>query len=174
MIRAHGLTRRFGDQAAVRDVRFEIPTGRLVELLGPNGARKTTMVRMLSAPGSGLCCWQPGCRKGYHGPWRCEMVDILDHQRAAIAQACARFGVARLDVFGSALRDDFRLGESDLDLLVDFGSMNPHDLVDAYFGLLDELRAVLAVEVDLVMVGAVKNRFIAADIERTKQMLYAA
>jgi hypothetical protein len=28
--------------------------------------------------------------------------------------------------------------------------------------------------VDLVMVGAVKNRFIAADIERTKQMLYAA
>jgi hypothetical protein len=82
--------------------------------------------------------------------------------------------VARLDIFGSALRDDFRPGESDLDLLVDFSSMNQHDLVDAYFGLLDELRAVLAVKVDLVMVGAVKNRFIAADIERTKQMLYAA
>ena len=102
------------------------------------------------------------------------MVDVLENQRAAITQACTRFGVARLDVFGSALRDDFRLGESDLDLLVDFGPMNPHDLVDAYFGLLDELRAVLAVEVDLVMVGAVKNRFIAADIERTKQVLYAA
>jgi predicted nucleotidyltransferase len=102
------------------------------------------------------------------------MVDVLENQRAAITEACVRFGVARLDIFGSALRDDFRPGESDLDLLVDFGSMNPHDLVDAYFGLLDELRAVLAVEVDLVMVGAVKNRFIAADIERTKQMLYAA
>ena len=102
------------------------------------------------------------------------MVDVLGNQRAAIAQACARFGVARLDIFGSALRDDYRPGESDLDLLVDFSSMNPRDLVDAYFGLLDELRAVLAVEVDLVMVGAVKNRFIAADIERTKQMLYAA
>ena len=102
------------------------------------------------------------------------MVDVLESKRAAIAQACARFGVTRLDVFGSALRDDFRPGESDLDLLVDFGPMNPHDLVDAYFGLLDELRAVLAVEVDLVMVGAVKNRFIAADIERTKQVLYAA
>ena len=102
------------------------------------------------------------------------MVDVLGNQRAAIARACERFGVARLDVFGSALRDDFRPGESDLDLLVDFSSDNPHDLVDAYFGLLDELRAVLAVKVDLVMVGAVKNRFIAADIERTKQMLYAA
>jgi len=102
------------------------------------------------------------------------MVDLLENKRAAIAQACARFAVARLDVFGSALRDDFRLGQSDLDLLVDFGAMHPHDLVDAYFGLLDELRAVLAVEVDLVMVDAVKNRFIAADIERTKQILYAA
>ena len=102
------------------------------------------------------------------------MVDVLGNQRAAIARACVRFGVARLDIFGSALRDDFRPGESDLDLLVGFSSNNPHDLVDAYFGLLDELRAVLAVKVDLVMVGAVKNRFIAADIERTKQMLYAA
>ena len=102
------------------------------------------------------------------------MVDVLENERAAIAQACARFGVARLDVFGSALRDDFRPGQSDLDLLVEFSPMHPHDLVDAYFGLLDELRAVLAVETDLVMVDAVKNRFIAADIERTKQILYAA
>jgi len=36
------------------------------------------------------------------------MVDLLENKRAAIAQACARFAVARLDVFGSALRDDFR------------------------------------------------------------------
>ena len=40
--------------------------------------------------------------------------------------------------------------------------------------MLDELRALLGVDVDLVMVGAVKNRYIAADIERTKQALYAA
>ena len=42
------------------------------------------------------------------------------------------------------------------------------------FDMLDELRALLGVDVDLVMVGAVKNRYIAADIERTKQALYAA
>ena len=35
-------------------------------------------------------------------------------------------------------------------------------------------REALGTEVDLVMVGAVKNRYIAADIERAKQMLYAA
>ena len=102
------------------------------------------------------------------------MVAVLENKRDAIAALCARHGVARLDVFGSALGDDFRPAESDVDLLVDFAPMDPHALVDAYFGLLDELRAILAVEIDLVMVGAIKNRFIAADIERTKQVFYAA
>jgi len=34
----------------------------------------------------------------------------------------------------------------------------------AYFDLLDELREVLGTEVDLVMIGAVKNRYIAAEM----------
>ena len=59
-------------------------------------------------------------------------------------------------------------------LLAAFQAMHPHDLADAYFGLLDELRILLGVEVDLVMADAVKNRFIAAEIERTKQGFYAA
>ena len=58
--------------------------------------------------------------------------------------------------------------------LIDFGPMDGYAKAHAYFDLLDELREALGTEVDLVMVGAVKNRYIAADIERTKQMLYAA
>lgn len=102
------------------------------------------------------------------------MVRVLENKREAIAEACARFGVTRLDVFGSALRDDFRLGKSDVDLLVEFRPMDPFALVDAYFGLLDELRELLATDVDLVMRDAIKNRYIAANVERTKQALYAA
>lgn len=99
---------------------------------------------------------------------------LLQSRRNAIAKLCARYGVARLEAFGSALRDDFRPGESDLDLLVEFGPMAPYARVDAYFGLRDELRALLGQEIDLVMVGAVKNPYLARDIERTKQLLYAA
>ena len=101
------------------------------------------------------------------------MTGLLKDKREAIAEACARHGVVRLDAFGSALRDDFRPGESDLDLLVEFAPMEPYARVDAYFGLLEALRALLG-EVDLVMAGAVKNPYIARDIERTRQMLYAA
>jgi hypothetical protein len=60
------------------------------------------------------------------------------------------------------LGDEFRPGESDVDYLVEFGAMDPYERVDAYFDMLDELRTLLGVEVDLVMVGAVKNRYIAA------------
>jgi hypothetical protein len=79
-----------------------------------------------------------------------------------------------LYVFGSALRDDFQPDASDVDLLVDLLPMDPYDRVDAYYGLRDGLRDLLGVEIDLVMAGAVRNRYIAADIERTKQALYAA
>jgi ABC-2 type transport system ATP-binding protein len=43
----HGLTKRFGDVSAVEDVSFEVRPGRVVGLLGSNGAGKTTSLRML-------------------------------------------------------------------------------------------------------------------------------
>jgi len=102
------------------------------------------------------------------------VVNVLQDKREAIAELCVRYGVARLDVFGSALRDDFRPDESDIDLLVEFAPMDGYAKAVAYFDLLDELGELLGVEVDLVMAGAVKNRYIARDIERTRQLLYAA
>jgi predicted nucleotidyltransferase len=102
------------------------------------------------------------------------VIAIFDDKREAIATLCRKYGVVRLYVFGSVLREDFRPSESDVDLLVEFGPMDGHSKAHAYFDMLDELRGILGTKVDLVMVGAVKNRYIARDIERTKQVLYAA
>lgn len=102
------------------------------------------------------------------------MIQILESKREQIADICARHGVARLHVFGSALHDQFRPEQSDLDLLVEFAPMAPYARVDAYFGMLEELNALLEVKIDLVMAGAVKNTYIARDIERTKRVFYAA
>lgn len=101
------------------------------------------------------------------------MIRKLEENRLAVAEACRRFGVLRLYVFGSSLREDFRPEDSDIDLLVEFEPEESYALVDAYYGLLDELRGLLG-DVDLVMVGAVKNPYIARTIDRDKRLLYAA
>ena len=102
------------------------------------------------------------------------MVAVIEDKQEAIAALCRRFRVSRLYLFGSAATDAFRPGDSDIDLLVDFGDMDGRTKAHLYFDLLDELRILLGTKVDLVMVDAVKNRFIARDIEQTKQELYAA
>ena len=47
MIEARGLSKRFGNITAVRDVSFVARDGRITGLLGPNGAGKSTTLRML-------------------------------------------------------------------------------------------------------------------------------
>lgn len=46
-IRAHGLTKRFGDLAAVDQVDLEVPARQVYGFLGPNGSGKSTTIRML-------------------------------------------------------------------------------------------------------------------------------
>ncbi len=47
VIQAEGLTKRFGDLVAVRDVSFDISRGAIFGFLGPNGSGKSTVIRML-------------------------------------------------------------------------------------------------------------------------------
>jgi ABC-2 type transport system ATP-binding protein len=44
---ARGLTKRYGDVTAVRDLSFDVRPGRVTGFLGPNGAGKSTTLRML-------------------------------------------------------------------------------------------------------------------------------
>jgi ABC-2 type transport system ATP-binding protein len=47
VIRAQGLTRRYGSTLALDSVDLEIPAGRIVGLIGPNGAGKTTALKAI-------------------------------------------------------------------------------------------------------------------------------
>src|SRR5580700_8924718 len=47
VIRAEGLTKRYGATVAVDRVDFEIRSGEIVGILGPNGSGKTTTILML-------------------------------------------------------------------------------------------------------------------------------
>lgn len=45
VISARGLTKRYGKTAAVDNISFDIPAGRIVGLIGPNGSGKTTTLK---------------------------------------------------------------------------------------------------------------------------------
>src|SRR2546421_9317556 len=47
LIRARGLTKRFGDFTAVDAVDFDVQQGEAFGFLGPNGAGKTSTMRMI-------------------------------------------------------------------------------------------------------------------------------
>jgi len=55
------------------------------------------------------------------------VTSVLESKLGAIADVCMRHGAVRLYAFGSALRDDVRPDESNLDLLVELRP-SPSDL----------------------------------------------
>ena len=46
VLRAEGLTKRYGRRPALTDCRLSIPRGRVVGLVGPNGAGKSTLLQL--------------------------------------------------------------------------------------------------------------------------------
>ncbi len=48
MIRADGLTRRYGDTLAVADVTFQVAAGEVLALVGDSGSGKTTTLKMIN------------------------------------------------------------------------------------------------------------------------------
>ena len=97
---------------------------------------------------------------------------LIDEKLEEIAAACQRYGIKRLFVFGSALREDFRPGESDIDLLVEFGPLEITKRFHVFLEAREAFRNIFKADVDLVMQGAVKNRVISSEIDRTKKLVY--
>ncbi len=90
-----------------------------------------------------------------------------------VASVCRRFGVSRLDLFGSAAAGAAR-PDSDLDFLVDFKNPEASGFADAYFGLLEALEALFGRPIDLVVASGIKNPYFRESVERTRTLLYAA
>lgn len=90
---------------------------------------------------------------------------------AAIGDYCRQNGIARLSLFGSALRGDFT-ADSDVDLLVEFTAGTPV----GYFRLVEiqqDLASLIGRRVDLLTRGAI-SRYFRDDVLATAGVIYEA
>ena len=104
------------------------------------------------------------------------MVAVLANRHTELAALCARFGVRRLEVFGSAAtEDEFDEATSDIDMIVAF--RDDQDLgpwLTSYFACRDALSRLFGYPVDLVMSSAMKNPHFIREANRTRKLLYAS
>ena len=96
-------------------------------------------------------------------------------KREELAELCRRYGVARLEVFGSAARGtDFDPQTSDADFLVEFRLDNDRAPLQQYFDFAEALRQTLGRSVDLVESGAVQNPYLRTAIDKSRELVYAS
>ena len=99
---------------------------------------------------------------------------VASHSKE-IAELCLRYRVRRLEVFGSAARgDDFDPERSDADFLVEFAPDSDYPTLAEYFDFNESLEKLLGRHVDLVMAGAVRNPYVVASINKSKEPIYVA
>lgn len=100
------------------------------------------------------------------------MHPVVETKRSEIAALCRALGVIRLDVFGSAVTDDFDVERSDVDVLVEVDRARL--TLSNYFALQEGLERILGRPVDVVDAAAVRNPYFKAQVMATRELLYAA
>ncbi len=101
------------------------------------------------------------------------MHPAFQSQLIAISQVCAKHGIARLEVFGSAAKAiNFSDKTSDADFLVEFLPLTQPGL-DEFFGAKADLEQLLGRSVDLVQAKAVCNPYVLASINQSRELVYA-
>ena len=99
---------------------------------------------------------------------------LADDRREELGRICERYGVERLDLFGSSARGRFDPEKNDLDFVVSFEHRTPARLFDRYFGLKEELERLFGREVDLLMEEAIRNPYFAESVNQSRAPIYAA
>ena len=102
------------------------------------------------------------------------MIPAIHAHRSAIARLCARYGVRRLAVFGSAALAEVDAAARDIDLIVDFDRTHRQRPLPCYFEFKGDLEALFGKSVDLVELSAMPESRLKRSIARSALPVYAA
>jgi uncharacterized protein len=100
------------------------------------------------------------------------MRSILEKNKDKLAEVCRRFRVRRLEVFGSAARDDFDPAKSDFDFIVSFADKTPGTYADRYFDFAAEIEKLLGRRIDLLTERSIRNPYFQREVQAARQIVY--
>ena len=100
------------------------------------------------------------------------MVLSLARQIPDIAVLCEQYGVAHLELFGSAAGSDFNDQSSDFDFLVELDSQAPGSRARRWIELADALERLLGRHVDLVNPRYIQNPYFLDAVNSRRTVIY--
>lgn len=89
-----------------------------------------------------------------------------------IAALCERYGVAHLELFGSATGPDFNPESSDFDFLVELDTHAPGSRAKRWLELADALEKLLGRHVDLVNPRYIRNPYFLQAVNHSRTVIY--
>lgn len=100
------------------------------------------------------------------------MIDLITNNLPAITTLCQNFGVAKLEVFGSAATGMFDLERSDIDLIVTFADESP-GLARRFVDFAEALESLFGRRVDLLIDKPFKNPYFRSSVNKSRVTIYA-
>ena len=101
------------------------------------------------------------------------MATKVDLKTEQLQQLCKKYNVKELYLFGSATTDNFS-EDSDLDFIVNFDRQGFEGAFDQYIDFKQELEQIYDRSVDLYHLKKFRNSIFQQEVERSKELLYAA
>ncbi|MFM7549874.1 MAG: nucleotidyltransferase family protein [Cyanobacteriota bacterium] len=96
---------------------------------------------------------------------------LADRLEPLRRRLCNRYGVDRLEVFGSAAKGLFDPVRSDLDFIVQMTGQREPGYARRFCSFADELAALLGRPVDLLTESMIRNPYFRQDVDATRRLL---
>lgn len=101
------------------------------------------------------------------------MISLISDNRDAIADLCRRFGIRKLDLFGSAATGTFDPARSDLDFVADLGDYPP-GIAFRFLDFIEALEALLGYPVEMITEPSIRNPLFREAVDEQRVTIYEA
>src|SRR5688572_26004428 len=102
------------------------------------------------------------------------MLPLIEEHLEEIAQLCEKYGVRKLELFGSACRGEFDSETSDLDFVAEFDDRQSPGYLDRFLDFADAVEALMGRKIDLVTSSSTMTPHFRKELNKCRSVVYEA